>query len=404
MIKEAFPLKYWRGYLTAFIFAVMTWALMQCGQKFTGLVDMVYPYVIRTLQNMLAQWSGGVDFVLWQMLVMVLLVVVAATVVLMIVLKWNPIQWLGWVLAGASGIYLLYTLVYGLNYFSGPMAEDIRLEIAPYTIEELTEAAEYYRDKANELAPQVNRDAQGNVDFADFATLAEQTGDGFTKLVYDFSFPIFAGETMPVKTLSWGDWLMKRGVTGITVGLTGEAAVNSNNPDILMPFAMSHEMAHRMCVYKEEDANFAAFLAGHVNESLEYQYSAYFMAYRYCYSSLVAANTTASSAAAARVNSGVCKELYQDLTYYSNFFSGTVGSGAISANAETVTPDETGFVSYGAVTDMLVSWHIQQIVLPSLTVEELPFDPYDTTQVDLSGIGNARIPETTEAPQEGENG
>ena len=399
-------MKYWRGYLTAFIFAVITWALMQCGQQFTGLVDMVYPYVIRTLQNMLALWSGSVDFVVWQMLVMVMVVLGLASVVLMITLKWNPIQWFGWILAAASGVYLLYTLVYGLNYFSGPMAEDIRLEVAPYTIEELTEAAEYYRDKANELAPQVKRDSQGNVDFADFGTLADQTGDGFTKLVYDFSFPIFAGETLPVKALSWSNWLMKRGVTGITVGLTGEAAVNPNNPDILMPFAMSHEMAHRMCIYKEEDANFAAFLAGHVNESIEYQYSAYFMAYRYCYSSLVAANTTASSAAAARVNSGVCKELYQDLTYYSNFFSGTSGAGAMSLNSVSAEADEDGFVSYGAVTDLLVSWHIQEIVLPSLTVEELPFDPYDITQVDLTGIGNARVPEPqpTEVPQEGENG
>ena len=399
-------MKYWRGYLTAFIFAVITWALMQFGQQFTGLVDMIYPYVVRTLQNMLALWSGSVDFVIWQMLVMALVVLGLASVVLMIVLKWNPIQWFGWILAAASGVYLLYTLVYGLNYFSGPMAEDIRLEVAPYTVEELTEAAEYYRDKANELAPQVNRDAQGNVDFADFSTLAQQTGNGFRKLTYDFSFPIFAGETLPVKALSWGDWLMKRGVTGITVGLTGEAAVNPNNPDILMPFAMSHEMSHRMCVYKEEDSNFAAFLAGHVNDSIEYQYSAYFMAYRYCYSSLVAANTTETSAAAARVNSGVCKELYQDLTYYNNFFAGTAGAGAMSLNTSstTLTPDENGFISYGAVTDLLVSWHIQQIVLPSLTVEELPFDPYDSTQVDLGGIRTPEVPETTEAPQEGENG
>jgi hypothetical protein len=236
------------------------------------------------------------------------------------------------------------------------------------------------------------------VDFADFATLANQTGDGFTKLTYDYSFPIFAGETMPVKALSWPGWLMNRGVTGITVGLTGEAAVNPNNPDILMPFSMSHEMAHRMCVYKEEDANFAAFLAGHVNDSIEYRYSAYFMAYRYCYMSLLNANTTATSAAAARVNSGVNNKLYQDLQYYTQFFSKTRGGG--TATATVAEPDENGFVSYGKVTDLLVSWHIQQIVLPDIAVEEDPFDPYDSTQVDLSGNVNYREPtepvETTE--------
>ena len=394
-------MKYWRGYLTAFIFAAITWALMQFGQAFTGLVDMVYPYVIRTLQNMLAQWSGGVDFVVWQMFVMVLIVLGLATAVLMILLKWNPIQWFGWVLAAVSCLYMLYTLVFGLNYFAGPLAEDIRLEVGSYTVEELTEAAEYYRDKANALADQVNRNADGNVDFADFDTLAQQTGDGFKKLTYEMSYPIFAGETLPVKALHWADWFTKRGITGMTMGITGEACVNPNIPDILLPFSMSHEMSHRMCIYTEEDANFAAFLAGHVNESIEYQYSAYFMAYRYCYMSLLNANTSATSAAAARVNSGVSSKLYQDLQYYTQFFSKTRCGG--TATATVTEPDENGFVSYGKVTDLLVSWHIQQIVLPDLTVEEDPFDPYDSTQVDLSGNVNYREPtepvETTEGAE-----
>ena len=68
-------MKYWRGYLTAFIFAAITWALMQFGQNFTTLIDMVYPYVIRTLQNMLAQWSSSVDFVVWQTVVMAMVAV-----------------------------------------------------------------------------------------------------------------------------------------------------------------------------------------------------------------------------------------------------------------------------------------------------------------------------------------
>ena len=391
-------MKYWRGYLTAFIFAVITWALLQFGQNFTGLVDMVYPYVIRTLQNMLAQWSSGVDFVVWQMLLMAMVVLGLASAVLMIVLKWNPIQWFGWILAAASCVYMLYILVFGLNYFAGPMAEDIRLEVGAYNLEELTEAAEYYRDKANALAEQVNRNAEGNVDFADFDILASQTGDGFRKLTYEMSYPIFAGETIPVKALHWSDWFTKRGITGMTMGLTGEACVNPDIPDILLPFSMSHEMSHRMCIYTEEDANFAAFLAGHVNESIEYQYSAYFMAYRYCYMSLVNANTSQASAAAARVNSGVSSMLYQDLQYYAQFFSKTRGGGTVTATVSE--PDENGFVSYGKVTDLLVSWHIQQIVLPSMTVEEDPFDPYDTTQVDLSGNVNYKEPtepvETTE--------
>ena len=95
-------MKYLGGYLTAGIFGVITWVLMQFGQRFATLVDMVYPYVIRTLQTFLAQWSGGVGFLLWQVLAVALGVVVLATLVLVIVTKRNVVTWAGWVLAGVS--------------------------------------------------------------------------------------------------------------------------------------------------------------------------------------------------------------------------------------------------------------------------------------------------------------
>ena len=101
---------------------------------------------------MLAQWSSGADFLLWQLGAVILAVIFLATVVLMIVLKWNPIQWFGWVLTGCAGIFLIYTLMFGLNYYASPLAEDIRMDVATYNVDELTEAATYYRDKANELA------------------------------------------------------------------------------------------------------------------------------------------------------------------------------------------------------------------------------------------------------------
>ena len=52
--------------------------------------------------------------------------------------------------------------------------------------------------------------------------------------------------------------------------------------------------------------------------------------------------------------------------------------------------DNGGIASYGQVCDLLVSWHIQTVVLPSIAVEESKFDPYDESQIDLSGIVNAR--------------
>ena len=388
-------MKYLRGYLTAAIFGAITWVLMQFGQRFSELVDMVYPYVIRTVQTFLAEWTGGVDFCVWQLLAVALGVLILASIVLMVVLKWNPIQWLGWVLAVFSCIYMLHTIVWGLNYYAGDLADDLRLEVAQYNLDELTEAAEYYRDKANELAEQVSRDNNGNVDFADFDTLANMAGSGFQTLVYEHSYPVFAGSTLPVKELGWADMYTSMGITGVTFGLTGEAAVNPQIPDVTLPFTMCHEMAHRMCIAPERDANFAAFLACAFHEDVQFQYSAYFMAFRYCYNALSGVNTQSASAAAARVANGIGDLLKLDMTTYNQFFSSrkdTFATNIADSANDTylkVSGDSSGIASYGQVCDLLVNWHIQEVVIPSLTIDVNPFDPYDENQVDLSGIVNA---------------
>ena len=133
-------MKYWTGYITAAILGAISWALMQMAKKFSTLVDMIYPYVTRTLQDILTEWSGSVDYVLWQTVVMAALVILIGTIVLMIVMRWNPVRWAGWVLAACSFVYLLHTLVFGLNYYAGDLADDIRMEQRTYIVEDLAEA------------------------------------------------------------------------------------------------------------------------------------------------------------------------------------------------------------------------------------------------------------------------
>ena len=389
-------MKYWFGYLVAGILAAITWALTQMAAKYTTLVDRIYPYLTRTIQNFLAQWSGGVDFLVWQLAVVLLIVAVLASLVLVIVLRKNLIQWLGWVLSGAMLIWLLHTGVYGLNYYAGPLADDLRLNVSEYTLQELEETTIYYRDQANALAAQMDRDSSGDLVFPDFDALAAQAGDGFETLTYDHSFSVFAGDTTPVKELGWADMYTSMGITGVTMPLTGEAAVNAQIPVVALPFTMCHEMAHRMCIAVERDANFAAFLACSFNEDPVFQYSAYFMAYRYCYNALASVDGQEAAVAAARIAAGVEDQLAHDLNGYSTFFwenqseSATNLANTVNDAYIKTSGDESGVRSYGQVTDLLVSWHIQQIILPAQEDDaEEKFDPYDEDQVDLEGIVGA---------------
>ena len=126
-------MKYWRGFLVAAIVGAFTWALNEFARTHTLLVDMIWPYITRTYQTYLAQWSSGASFCVWQVLLIVILLVAIATLVLTIVLKGSTIQWLGWVTAVVSILFFFHTAVYGLNAHAGSVADDIHLNETEYT-------------------------------------------------------------------------------------------------------------------------------------------------------------------------------------------------------------------------------------------------------------------------------
>lgn len=385
-------MKYWRGYLVAAITAAFALALMAFAQAHSELIDIFYPYVTRMIQSFLTDWSSTVSFCLWQLVAAILIVGIITSVVLMIVLRWNPIQLIGWILAVVSIVFFLHTGIYGLNYYAGPLSDDIRLTNEPYTLDELEAATAYYRDQANALSMQIARDSEQNPVYPSFETLAEQAGEGFHTLTYEEYMPVFAGSTVPVKKLGWADMYSAMGITGFTMFLTGEAAVNPQIPSVSLPFTICHEMAHRMCIAQEQDANMAAFLACRAHSELSFRYSAYFMAYRYCYSALASHNP----AAAKRVVAGAGELLQHDMDHYSDFFNTRQDDNATNLATTVndtyikVSGNDKGVASYGEVCDLLVNWHIQTIILPSTIVEEEKFNPMDETQVDLSGLPNAK--------------
>ncbi len=384
-------MKYWIGYLIAAIFAAITWALHQFAAAHQVLVDMIYPYISRMIVTALAGINAGGSPV-WQALLIWGIVILLVTVALMLIFKWNFFQWLGWVLAAVSCVVLLNTGIYGLNAYASPLADDMSLIITDYTVSELNEAAVYFRDQANELAKQVSRDAKGDTEFGSFEEMAEKAADGYEVLTYEDAISVFAGSTVPVKKQGL---FAKKGDTGITVPLTGEAAVNPKVPEVAMPFAICKEMAHRMCIYSEADAIFAAFSAASRNESIDFQYSAYLMAYYYCYEALSSIPTSTAKACAQQTDSGVNQLVKNDLKDCTAFFGKTEASKKQTHNlrtGDTRTEQEDSLVSfskYTSATDLFASWYIETYILPLHREEEAPFDPQDPTQVDLTGIVNA---------------
>lgn len=358
-------MKYWRGYVVAVVLGAIAWALNRFAAAHMALVDMIYPYMTRLIQGYLAEWSASVEFCVWQMALMALIVLLLASIVVMILRKWHFVRWLGWVLAVVSLIVLLHTGLYGLNQYSGSLAEDVRLNTTEYTVTELIEAATYYRNQANALSGSVSR-KDGSASYGSFEKLAQQAGEGFKVMMYENSASVLSGSRVPVKKLGWAG-LMKN-TSGLTVAITGEAAVNPNLPDVALPWVMCREMAHRMSIAGEADAGLAAYLTCLYNPDSSFQYTANLLAYHFCHEALEQINTSTSLSAAKSLAAGENQAVRRDLADYK----------------EGVRDEKQGTVN--RMCDQLVSWHIQYIVLPSQAEEAPVFDPLDPNQVDISDI------------------
>ena len=147
---------------------------------------------------------------------------------------------------------------------------------------------------------------------------------------------------------------------------------------ISLPFLMCMQPATRMSIVKDVDASFAAFLACMENESEEFRYAAYFIAYHYCY------NELAKVADVSVFDQTACAELKNDLKNFDDQGIPEFEVTKLAAAREMTEGD------YGSITDCLVSWYIQEFILPLQQEEENKFDPLDESQVDLSGLVNAK--------------
>lgn len=382
-------MKYWRGYLVAAILLAFTLGFREIAEANSQLVDMIYPYVTRLVQNYMATWSGSVSFCVWQAVLLALVIGALASIVLMAIFHWNPIQWFGWVVAVASLILLLHTGIYGMNEFAGPIAEDIRLTEAECTDEQMEAAAVYYRDKANELAAQVTRGADGAVQVPALSQLNEQAVNGFQNLVYEQYYSVFAGTTAPVKELGLAEYFTARGQMGYTVPITGEAAVNMEAPSVMLPFAVCREMCYRMTIASERDKHFAAFMTCQANEDPVFQYAGYVMAYRYCLGQL-------PKAAAATVAAEADPMVKKDMDIWSAFVGKTVETDPdvdihdlevkLGLEEEKKVEEDTD----KEIAKLLLRWHHQTVTVPSQAEPEAKFDPYDEKQVDMTGLPHVK--------------
>ena len=339
---------------------LLTGLMVLAAKFFGGVVFAFYPEFSRSVTGVLAAVTSVVPFALCEVLLAALVLWFLISLIRAIVRR-RLVRWVTGVLLIVCILLTAFVGIWGLNYYAPPMRERLGLSDRQFTVAELKEATLYFGAQAGALAGQVERDENGVMVEYDFDTLAAAAGSGYETLSQ--SMDCFDGSTVRVKRLLSSKLQAKVAMTGVFICLTGESCVSTYTHSASMPFTMCHEIGHRMAFAKEDEANFAAFLACAANSLPEFRYSGYYSAFRYCYNALASKDRDAAAEVWAATDPAIKTDWYDATEYYASLRSDTAAE-VTDKVYDTYLKSfsvESGVQSYGEVTDLLLLWYFERI-------------------------------------------
>jgi len=162
------------------------------------------------------------------------------------------------------------------------------------------------------------------------------------------------------KPIALSELLTYTHISGVYSFMTGEANVNTNYPDFILPYTMAHEMAHQRGIAKEDEANFVAFLVCMESGDAYIRYSACSNMLNYLLNALHQADSKLYN----KYYSEYCPaQLRGEYASYSIFFdkyreskasevAGTVNNAFLGTQGQ-----KEGIKSYGLVVDLAVAYY-----------------------------------------------
>jgi hypothetical protein len=161
----------------------------------------------------------------------------------------------------AGGGFLLFLLLWGLNYQRPPLGQNLKLSEREPEISELESISQ-------RLITATNRnyeEARGTRDWSVHSELPIERAELHRLLEEAYTRETLLVEAArggfgPPKPVFFSRLMTRFGISGIYSPLTGEANYNAEQPSCDLPYTIAHEMAHQRGFAREDEANFIAFL------------------------------------------------------------------------------------------------------------------------------------------------
>lgn len=249
-------------------------------------------------------------------------------------------------------VYVLFNGLWGLNYNRLGIAEQLQLDVRPYSTAELKELTSIIIGDLDDL-DSLSRLHRTNL--AHTSSLRAGAVRAYDSLAVEDAR--FAYHNPSVKSSLFSYPGLYIGFGGYYNPFTGEAQVNTLDPLIGQPYTTCHEMGHQLGYALENEANFIGFLAARSSPEPAFRYSVYLDMYVYAMRELYVRDSMLAKSFRTKISPGVRQDLREMREFnrrYANPLDPLIWKlygGYLRANRQP-----HGIVTYSEVTAWLIAY------------------------------------------------
>jgi len=171
-------------------------------------------------------------------------------------------------------LYIIFKIVWGLNYSRPSVSEELGIGNEKYNVKELVVLGNYFIQKTNNLKLK-----QGKIPAYTIKELKSKSAEAYSLMLRKNKLFQYQNPCLKSVLNSW--LISKIGIEGYYAPLSGEANMNMNLPDFLKPYVSCHEIGHQLGIAYEDEANLLGYLTASNSPDVNYQYSANYEMLRY---------------------------------------------------------------------------------------------------------------------------
>jgi hypothetical protein len=316
----------------------------------------------KVIRQLLSTASGIFPFSLAEILVIVTFIYAVFLIVTLIISlrkcknkKILIFDFIVKVLCIISVIYFLFIFLWGLNYNRLSFSETAHLQVKENSSKELADLCEELISRANTLRENLKEDSTGVMYIpGGYKDVFAREAAGYEALSRKYSE--LSGSYGSPKPVLLSKLMCYTGITGVYFPLTGEANVNVNINDFMLPCTAAHEMAHERGFAREDEANYIAYAACTLSPYVDFQYSGVMLGLIYSMDALRKADYNQYKILTTKYSPKVLRDLRSENEFWSKY-EGVIEnvSDSINNNYLKSNGQQDGVKSYGRMVDLLIA-------------------------------------------------